>query len=105
MGALSLAELERGVIRLRAQDPVRARRLALWLGKLQRRFAERSLPLDETTLRIWAQCSAETDLAGQRIAALDGLLIASAQQHGLTIVTRNGRDFARYGRVFNPWAD
>ena len=101
---LSLAELERGVIKLRAQDAARAQRLGLWLGKLQRRFADRSLPLDATTLRIWAQCSAEADLAGQRIAALDGLLIATAQQHGLTIVTRNVRDFARYGLVFNPWA-
>ena len=101
---LSLAELERGVIKLRAQDAARAQRLGLWLGKLQRRFADRSLPLDATILRIWAQCSAEADLAGQRIAALDGLLIATAQQHGLTIVTRNVRDFVRYGLVFNPWA-
>jgi len=35
---------------------------------------------------------------------MDGLLMATAQCHGLTVVTRNVQDFALYPQVFNPWA-
>jgi toxin FitB len=31
------------------------------------------------------------------------LMMACAQRHGLTIVTRNVNDFALYPQVFNPW--
>ena len=100
---LSLAELERGVVKLRQTDKARARKLAQWLARLEKRFAERTLSLDPTTLRIWAQLCGEADAAGQRIAALDAMLMATAQRHGLTVVTRNVADFARYPLVFNPW--
>ena len=102
---LSLAELERGVLKLQARDPTRARRLGRWLATLERRFADRTLPLDAATLRVWAQCCAQADLAGQRMAALDAMLMATAQRHGLTIVTRNVRDFARYPQLLNPWSN
>ena len=29
--------------------------------------------------------------------------MATAQCHGLTVVTRNVADFVRYPQVFNPW--
>ena len=99
----SLAELERGVLKLQAQDARRARRLASWLARLEQRFADRTLALDRSTWRVWAQASAQADLAGQRMPTMDALLMANAQCHGLTIVTRNVRDFARYPAVFNPW--
>ena len=100
---LSLAELERGVIKLQAQDAARARRLGQWLSRLEQRFADRSLALDRSVMRVWSQCCAQADLAGQRLATLDALLMATAQCHGLTVVTRNVRDFARYPLVLNPW--
>lgn len=100
---LSFAEVERGVLKLKATDPARSRRLGQWLDRLERRFSERTLPLDAGTLRLWAQCCAEADLAGQRLATSDALLMATAQRHGLTIVTRNVRDFARHPQVFDPW--
>ena len=35
----------------------------------------------------------------------DGLIAATALEHGLTVVTRNVRDFDGRGvEVFNPWA-
>ena len=34
---------------------------------------------------------------------MDGLLMATAQCHGLTVVTRNVQDFAHYPQVLNPW--
>ena len=100
---LSLAELERGIFKLQATNPTRAARLTHWAESLEQRFAERVLPLDRPTLRIWADLSAQADLAGRRMATADGLLTATAQRHGLTVVTRNVSDFARYPHVFNPW--
>jgi hypothetical protein len=91
------------VLKLQGKDARRARRLAQWLARLEQRFAERTLPLDRSVLRVWSQCCAQADLAGQRLATLDGLLMATAQCHGLTVVTRNVRDFVRYPRLFNPW--
>lgn len=101
---LSLAELERGIVKLQASDPRRARKLSSWLQALERRFADRTLPLDRPTLSLWSQLSARADVAGQPIATIDGLLMATAQRHGLAIVTRNVSDFALYEPVINPWA-
>jgi predicted nucleic acid-binding protein len=37
---------------------------------------------------------------------LDSLLGATAAQHGLTMVTRNSKDFKNLGlKVLNPWTD
>jgi len=34
----------------------------------------------------------------------DGLIAATALEHGLTVVTRNVRDFTGLGvQIFNPW--
>jgi predicted nucleic acid-binding protein len=34
----------------------------------------------------------------------DGLIAATALEHGLTLVTRNVRDFSELGiTLFNPW--
>lgn len=103
IGQLSLAELERGIFKIQVSNPIRAAGLRQWAESLELRFIERVLPLDRATLRIWADLSAQADLAGKRMATADSLLMATAQRHGLTVVTRNVSDFARYPRVFNPW--
>ena len=55
-------------------------------------------------LDVSAQITAHSELAGQPLPVMDGLLMATAQRHGLTVVTRNVQDFALYPQVFNPWA-
>lgn len=52
---------------------------------------------------MWAQIAARMELSGQPLPVMDGLLMATAQRHGLTIVTRNVQDFAPYPQVPNPW--
>lgn len=105
ISALSLAEIEKGIFKLAAAagDPKRADKLTVWLGTLTERFAARTLPVDAAVWRVWAQQAAQAELEGQAIAPMDGLLMATAQCHGLTVVTRNVADFARYPQVFNPW--
>lgn len=103
ISALSLAEIEKDIFKVAAGNPARAERLTLWLGKLTQRFAGRILPVDAAVWRVWAQQAAQADLKRQPISPLDGLLMATAQCHGLIVVTRNVGDFSRDPQVFNPW--
>jgi hypothetical protein len=103
ISVISLGEIEKGILKLRPSDPRRAQKLTAWLGKVEQRFAGRTLPLDAAALSTWAQLSAEAEMAGRPLPVMDGLLMATAQCHGLTVVTRNAQDFEAFPRVFNPW--
>ncbi len=104
MSVITLGEIEKGILKLRVSDPRRSQKLTAWLGKVEQRFAGRILPLDAAALHVWAQIAAHAELAGQPMPVMDGLLMATAQCHGLTVVTRNVQDFELYPQVFNPWA-
>lgn len=104
ISVITLGEIEKGILKLRKADPRRSQKLTAWLGTVEQRFAGRILPLDAAALHVWAQIAAHAELAGQPMPVLDGLLMATAQCHGLTVVTRNVQDFALYPQVFNPWA-
>jgi predicted nucleic acid-binding protein len=103
VSALSLGEIEKGILKLQASDAGRANKLRLWLDKLKARFSGRILSLDAPVFATWARLAAQAELAGRPMPVMDGLLIATAHQHGLTVVTRNERDFAGHAPVFNPW--
>lgn len=103
LSVINLGEIEKGILKLRAVDSRRSQKLTAWLGKLEQRFAGRILPLDAPALHAWAQLSAQSELAGRPLPVMDGLIMATAQCHGLTIVTRNVQDFELFPQVFNPW--
>jgi len=103
ISVITLGEIEKGILKLRATDAHRSQRLTAWLGLVEQRFAGRILPLDSASLHIWAQLSANAELAGTLLPVMDGLIMATAQCHGLTVVTRNVQDFAHYPQVLNPW--
>ena len=103
ISVITLGEIEKGILKLRATDAHRSQRLTAWLGLVEQRFAGRILPLDSASLHIWAQLSANAELAGKPLPVMDGLIMATAQCHGLTVVTRNVQDFAHYPQVLNPW--
>jgi len=104
ISVITLGEIEKGILKLRASDPRRSQKLTAWLGKVEQRFAGRILPLDAAALHVWAQIAAHAEQSGHTLPVMDGLLMATAQCHGLTVVTRNVQDFAAYPQVFNPWA-
>jgi len=103
ISVITLGEIEKGILKLSKADLRRSQKLTAWLGKVEQRFAGRILPLDAAALHVWAQIAARAELAGQPMPVMDGLLMATAQCHGLTVVTRNVQDFASYPQVFNPW--
>lgn len=74
--------------------------LAVWLVGLERDDAGRIPSVDAETARLWGPMTAK----GRTVAAADGPIAASARRRGLTVVTRNVRDFALTGvDVVNPW--
>ena len=103
ISVISLGEIEKGILKLRTHDARRAQKLTAWLGKVEQRFAGRILPLDAAALSAWAHLSAQAELTGRQLPVMDGLLMATAQCYGLTVVTRNAQDFESFPRVFNPW--
>ena len=103
LSVITLGEIEKGILKLRATDARRSQKLTAWLGKIEQRFAGRILPIDAAALHGWAQLAAQSELAGRPLPVMDGMIMATAQCHGLTVVTRNVQDFTWFPQVFNPW--
>ena len=100
LSVLTIGELRKGIEGV----PDAKRRMALtdWLETdLPAFFAGRILPVDTQVADRWGRL---LSAAGRPLPAIDSLLAASAAQHGLSMVTRNSRDFADLGLdVINPW--
>ena len=65
----------------------------------------RVLAVDEEVALEWGRLAAEGRKSGREVPVIDGLLLATAAVHDLTLVTRNERDCAGRGvPVLNPWS-
>jgi predicted nucleic acid-binding protein len=63
------------------------------------------LPIDAATGIRWAQVLATLRASGRAMPFKDSLIAATALVHGLTVATRNIRDFQPAGvKVFDPFA-
>lgn len=101
LSAISLHELEHGVLLAERRDPAQGALLRRWLdSSVAASFADRILPVDERVARRAAALHVP-DPAPFR----DALIAATAQIHGMTVVTRNVSDFRRFAglEVTNPW--
>ena len=100
VSAMSLFELELGVVRAERLDPVQGESLRRWLDDtVKPGFAGRVLAMDGA---VAAACAVlhVPDPVSER----DGWIAATALVHGLTVVTRNVGDFDTIGvRLLNPW--
>lgn len=102
VSALTIGELHRGVAKLARSK--RRIELTNWLQALELGFEDRLLPFTHETAKVWAAMSAQSEAQGKPLAAMDSLIGATAVANGLTLVTRNVKDFSstRIGLV-NPW--
>lgn len=103
VSVVSITELRYGVERLAIGK--RRERLDGWLRKdLILRFGGRILSVD---LRIADACGglmARSESMGRPIEARDAFIAATAEVHGLTLVTRNRSDFEPTVKaIISPW--
>jgi toxin FitB len=103
ISVVTLAELRHGIERLPAG--ARRDRLDAWLSEdLPFRFEARVLPVDAGTANVWGRVMAKGQAAGRPVSTMDAFIAATAQQHDLTLVTRNVSDFEALNlRLVNPW--
>jgi len=98
----SIRVLERGVMQLERRDPRQGAVLRAWLDtQVMPAFEGRVLAVDAAVAR---RCAAlhVPDPRPER----DGLIGATAMEHGFTLVTRNVADFQIPGiKLLNPWGN
>ena len=100
ISAITLLEIETGILRLERRDPVQALPLRIWLDShVTPAFAGRVLSVDASVARRCAHLHVP-----DRSNECDALVAATALVHDMTLVTRNARDFTFAGiTVINPW--
>lgn len=101
LSALTVMELEIGILRIERRDAGQGALLRAWMdGRVMPEFAGRILAVDAA---VALRCAAlhVPDPRSDR----DALIAATALCHGMSVVTRNVRDFAPTGvPVIDPWA-
>jgi predicted nucleic acid-binding protein len=103
LSVLTLGEIRKGAAALPQGN--RRAYLESWLeSDLQVRFSGRILAIDNHVADRWGWLTAEAQLKGRPLSAVDGLLAATALHHNLTLVSRNVSDFANTPvPILNPW--
>ncbi|TNY30324.1 VapC toxin family PIN domain ribonuclease [Thermomonas haemolytica] len=100
LSAISIMELELGVLSIERKDATQGALLRTWLEQhVLPEFSSRTLPVDTAVALRCARLHAP-DKRGKR----DALIAATALVHGMTVVTRNVADFKPTGvAIVNPW--
>lgn len=101
LSAISLMELETGVLGIERKDAAQGALLRAWLNQqVLPGFAGRVLAVDATVALACARLHVP-----DRKSERDALIAATALVHGLTVVTRNLADFEGTGvPLINPWS-
>jgi toxin FitB len=100
VSAITIMELETGVLRVEQRDVKQGAMLRAWLDQhVLPEFTGRVLSVDTAV----AQRCARLHVPDPR-SERDALIAATALVHGMTVVTRNVADFSATGvPILNPW--
>jgi hypothetical protein len=100
LSAITVQELEIGVLLVERRDPSQGAVFRTWLeGYVLPAFAGRILSVDTAVAQRSAALHVPDDSPFR-----DSLIAATALVHGMTIVTRNVADFQSSGvSILNPW--
>jgi predicted nucleic acid-binding protein len=104
ISVITLAELRYGIEHMTAGR--RRNRLDAWLkDELPLRFEGRVLPIDGSIADTWGKVVARRQAVGRPIGSIDAIIAATAEVHGLTLVTRNAADFEfSVQTMISPWS-
>lgn len=100
VAAVTIAEVERGVVSKERSDPAQGEILRRWFtDRVIPAFADRVVPSDLPAARVLA-----TYRVPEHAPLDDALIAAIAQANDLILVTRNTKHFDPLGiRLLNPW--
>ena len=99
LSAISILELEKGVMALERRTPPQGAALRVWLTSVRTTFAGRILPFTDNTATLCAAMHVPNPRSDR-----DAMIAATALEHGMTVVTRNVADFAGTGVLLvNPF--
>jgi toxin FitB len=99
LSVLTLGEIEQGIARVRGRgDWHQASALERWLRDVEAGFEDRVLPVTLPVAAAWG-----SQQYARPLPVIDALIAATARVHGMTVVTRNVKDFELAGvPVLNP---
>lgn len=99
ISVLSLGEIRKGIELLRKKSPTDCMPFEIWLQKLQSDHANCTISITAEICKRWGELSALRPLP-----VIDSLIAATALEHGLTLATRNTKDFKGLGiSIVNPF--
>jgi toxin FitB len=98
LSAVTLGELQEGIERTRRQDVAKASAIEAWVDELEN--SATVLPMDGRSFREMARMM----VGKQEDLFYDVMIAATARLHGLTVATRNEKDFRHLGvELINPF--
>lgn len=100
VSVITIGELRRGIELIRHRgDGRQAGQLEKWLGVVLNEYHDFILDMDEAIAQTWGMLRVP-----HHENALDKQIAATAIINGLTVVTRNTKDYQKTGvKVFNPF--
>ena len=100
LSAVTLMELELGILRVERRDMPQGAKLRSWMdSRVIPEFARRTLSVDTPVALRCARLHVPDSRSDR-----DALIAATALVHGMTVVTRNVADFRQTGvSLLNPW--
>ena len=100
LSAISIMELEIGILLIERRDRSQGERLRFWMeDQVLPAFHGRILAVDTPVARRCAALHVPTPCSDR-----DALIAATAMVHGMIVVTRNVSDFELTGvAIINPW--
>ena len=100
VSAITILELELGVLSIERKDATQGAMLRAWLEQhVLPEFSGRTLPVDTAVALRCARLHVP-----DKLGCRDALIAATALVHGMTVVTRNIADFKPTGvTLVNPW--
>jgi predicted nucleic acid-binding protein len=98
LSAVTLGELQDGIERARKHDAAKAQAIEAWVDELENSIMV--LPTDGRCFREMARL-----IVGKQIDLFyDAMIAANARLHGLTVATRNEKNFQHLAvEIFNPF--
>ncbi len=99
LAAVTILELEIGVLLMQRKDPAKGAVLRAWMSAVQATFSGRILAFTENTALRCAPMHVPNPKPDR-----DAAIAATALEHGFTVATRNVGDFSTTGvALVNPW--